>query len=87
MIGDARARGKVHGTTKNQKQPKHGRSYLTVTSDADTGSGGDREQKVAAKQMGKGKLKPGPGRDKQSPKAQRSRKIDAWCSGKSEDYT
>jgi hypothetical protein len=87
VIGDSKARGKIHSTTKNDKQPKHGRSHLIITPDADKGSGGDKQQHRVAKQMGRGKIRPGTdAHDKQSPKAQRSRKIAAWCSGKSENY-
>lgn len=88
MIGDAKARGKVHSTRKNAAPPKHGRSFLSVTSDADKGSGGDKDQHRVAKQMNRGKMNGGINtRDKQNPKAQRNRKIEAWCSGKTESYS
>lgn len=60
MIGDAAARGKVKGTTKEQKQYKHGSSYLSVTSSASDG-GGDKDGKPAAKRAVKG-MKNGPGK-------------------------
>lgn len=88
MIGDAKARGKKHSTTKNSAPPRHGRSYLTVTSDYGSDSGGDEDQCKTAKRMNRGKINTGPGtRDKQSPKAQRARKIEEWCSGKTESYS
>lgn len=46
----------------------------------------DPELKRPAKCATKG-MKPGVGsRDKQNPKMQRSRKIEAWCEGKSGSY-
>jgi hypothetical protein len=36
----------------------------------------------AARGVNKGKANTGPGRDRQNPKAQRNRKIEAWCEGK-----
>jgi hypothetical protein len=88
MIGTVKARGRVHSTVKNDKQPKHGRSHLIVTPDAGTPSGGDKAQHKAGRAFGKGRLKPGVGSaDKQNAKAQRSRKVNLWAQGKAESYS
>lgn len=56
----------------------------------DTGvgdSGGSKALDRAARGAGRKQSRPGVGvRDKQNPKAQRSRKIEAWCQGKAESY-
>jgi len=91
MKGDFKTRGKVHSTEKNAAPPRHGRSYLTVTSDYGSDSGGDKDQCKTGKKMNKGMAgkagKTIQSPDKQNPKAQRNRKIEAWCQGKKESYS
>lgn len=56
---------------------------LNLSSASD--GGGDPEQKAVAKRMVKG-MKNGVGSaDKQNPREQRARKIEAWCDG-AKDY-
>lgn len=53
---------------------------------ADDG-GGSKETAAAARKAGRKQTRPGTGgRDKQNPKEQRSRKIEAWCAGHSGSY-
>jgi hypothetical protein len=86
MIGDARARGKVQSTTKNDgSQIKRGKRYITNTPSASDG-GGDRATKAAARAAYKGPPRGTGSRDKQNPKEQRARKIEAWCAGHSRSY-
>lgn len=67
MIGDAKARGKVHSTTSDRPVFKDKKSKLGTlktiapsTGKDDNDSGGDHEQHATAKRMTKG-MKPGTG--------------------------
>lgn len=83
--------GIVRSTTKNDKQPKHGKSHLIVTPDAGTPSGGDKQQHRVAKTIKKNTglhSNNADAPDYQNPKAQTSRRIkrvDDWCRG-AKDY-
>ena len=69
-----------------KKKNSRGRSHKHI--DTPVGdSGSDREVDAPARRMVKG-MKNGVGsRDKQNPKEQRARKIEAWWEGKSKGYT
>jgi hypothetical protein len=69
MIGDVKARGKVHSTTKDMpvfKDKRAGRGGVKTiapsTGKDDTEGGGDHEQAETAKRMVKG-MKNGPGKE------------------------
>jgi hypothetical protein len=82
MIGDARARGKSKGPVVFKKKNSKGRSFKTIDAHKDLADDdGDADTHPVARRMTKGQ-KPGPGRDRQNPKEQRARKIEAWCRGK-----
>lgn len=86
MIGDAKAKGKSRGAKAYMGKNSEGRSHKINLPSASDG-GGDSEQKPTAKRMDKHNARPGTGtRDKQNPSKQRSRRIEAWCEGKSEHY-
>lgn len=49
--------------------------------------GGSKEVANAARKAGRKQSRPGTGtRDRQNPKDQRARKIEAWCEGKMGSY-
>lgn len=55
---------------------------------ASSEGGGSAPVASAARKAGRKQSRPGVGsRDKQNPKEQRARKIEAWCQGKMEKYT
>lgn len=82
MIGDVphKAGSKAKSFTK-----KHGKSFKTIDDHKDMpDDSGDAGTHAVARRATKG-MKPGPGTpDKQNPKAQRVRKIEAWCQGRGE---
>ena len=70
-----------------KKKNSHGRSFKHIDKPADRDSGGGHEVGAPARRMTKGHKAGTATRDKQNPKEQRARKIEAWCEGKSKGYT
>lgn len=89
MIGDARAAGKRRSTTapgpEFKKKNSRGQSFKHI--DRPVGySGSDREVDGPAARATKGQRAGVGSRDRQNPKEQRARKIEAWCEGHSQSY-
>jgi len=83
MIGDAKAGNKA---PKAKRPSKHGKSFRNIEKANVGDSGSSKEVDKPAERATKG-MKAGPGsRDKQNPREQRARKIEAWCCGTSRNY-